>query len=84
MLVGIGAANRDPGRFPEPDQLDLGREDATGHLSFGHGIHRCVGAPLARAEAEIALRKVLTRFPGLRLAVPPSNWSGVPPAWYTG
>ncbi|WP_327392654.1 cytochrome P450 [Streptomyces sp. NBC_01186] len=73
VLVGIGAANRDPGRFPEPDQLDLGREDATGHLSFGHGIHRCVGAPLARAEAEIALRKVLTRFPGLRLAVPPEQ-----------
>jgi len=69
VQVAIGAANRDPARFPEPDQLDLGR-DATGHLGFGYGIHRCVGAPLARAEAEIALRKVLTRFPALRLAVP--------------
>jgi cytochrome P450 len=72
VQVAIGAANRDPARFPEPDHLDLGR-DATGHLSFGHGIHRCVGAPLARAEAEIALRKVLTRFPALRLAVPPEQ-----------
>ncbi|WP_425575942.1 cytochrome P450 family protein [Streptomyces axinellae] len=72
VLVGIGAANRDPARFTAPDRLDLAR-DATGHLSFGHGIHRCVGAPLARAEAEIALRKVLTRFPRLRLALPPAD-----------
>ncbi|MFB4425924.1 cytochrome P450 [Streptomyces sp. QL37] len=69
VLVALGAANRDPGRFPAPDQLDLDR-DATGHLSFGHGIHRCVGAPLAKAEAHIALRAILTRFPGIRLAVP--------------
>ncbi|MFJ9327188.1 cytochrome P450 [Streptomyces sp. NPDC101230] len=69
VLIAPGAANRDPGRFPHPDRLDLDR-DATGHLSFGHGIHRCPGAPLARAEAEIALRTLLTRFPGLRLAVP--------------
>ncbi|MEU9361200.1 cytochrome P450 [Streptomyces sp. NPDC048301] len=69
VLVALGAANRDPERFPSPDQLDANR-DAAGHLAFGHGIHRCVGAPLAKAEAEIALRAVLTRFPGLRLAVP--------------
>ncbi|WP_053846944.1 cytochrome P450 [Streptomyces sp. NRRL B-24085] len=69
LLVALGAANRDPVRFPSPDLLDLDR-DATAHLGFGHGIHRCVGAPLARAEAEIALRAVLTRFPGIRLAVP--------------
>jgi cytochrome P450 len=72
VLVALGAANRDPARFPSPDLLDLDR-DATGHLSFGHGIHRCVGASLAKAEAEIALRAVLTRFPGLRLAVPPDR-----------
>ncbi|WP_405699326.1 cytochrome P450 [Streptomyces sp. NBC_01383] len=72
VLVVLGAANRDPERFPSPDQLDAGR-DAAGHLAFGHGIHRCVGAPLAKAEAEIALRAVLTRFPGLRLAVPPDQ-----------
>ncbi|MFC4035792.1 cytochrome P450 [Streptomyces polygonati] len=69
VLVALGAANRDPQRFPAPDQLDLDRE-ATGHLAFGHGIHRCVGAPFARAEADIALRAILTRFPRLRLAVP--------------
>ncbi|QYA93162.1 cytochrome P450 [Streptomyces anulatus] len=68
VLVALGAANRDPERFPAPDRLDLDRE-ATGHLSFGHGIHRCVGAPLAKAEAEIALRAVLVRFPDIRLAV---------------
>lgn len=69
VLVALGAANRDPKRFPVPERLDLGRE-AAGHLAFGHGIHRCVGAPLAKAEAEIALRTVLTRFPDLHLAVP--------------
>lgn len=69
VLVALGAANRDPARFPSPDVLDLDR-DATAHLAFGYGIHRCVGAPLARAELEIALRAVLTRFPGIRLAVP--------------
>ncbi|MEU9530066.1 cytochrome P450 [[Kitasatospora] papulosa] len=72
VLVALGAANRDPERFPSPDQLDANR-DAAGHLAFGHGIHRCVGAPLAKAEAEISLRSVLTRFPGLRLAVPPDQ-----------
>ncbi|MEU3070547.1 cytochrome P450 [Streptomyces sp. NPDC006906] len=72
VLVALGAANRDPERFPSPDQLNANR-DAAGHLAFGHGIHRCVGAPLAKAEAEIALRAVLTRFPGLRLAVPPDQ-----------
>ncbi|MGW2115044.1 cytochrome P450 family protein [Streptomyces zhihengii] len=69
VLIALGAANRDPTRFPAPDQLDLNR-NATAHLAFGHGIHRCVGAPLAKAELEIALRAVLARFPGIRLAVP--------------
>lgn len=68
VQVALGAANRDPERFPAPDLLDLDR-DAAAHLSFGHGIHRCVGAPLAKAEAEIALQAVLTRFPGIRLSV---------------
>ncbi|WP_326668458.1 cytochrome P450 family protein [Streptomyces sp. NBC_01257] len=72
VLVALGAANRDPARFASPDLLDPDR-DAGAHLGFGHGIHRCVGAPLAKAEAEIALRAVLTRFPGIRLAVPPDR-----------
>ncbi|MFG2818519.1 cytochrome P450 [Kitasatospora sp. NPDC048365] len=69
VLIAPGAANRDPARFPEPDRLDLDR-DTTGHLAFGHGIHRCLGAPLARAEATVALRALLARFPAIRLAVP--------------
>ncbi|MFI9328960.1 cytochrome P450 [Kitasatospora sp. NPDC052868] len=69
VLIAPGAANRDPARFPDPDRLDLDR-DARGQLAFGHGIHRCLGAPLARAEGEIALRRIATRFPRLRLAVP--------------
>jgi cytochrome P450 len=69
VLITLGAANRDPKRFPAPDRLDLHR-DAIGHLAFGHGIHRCLGAPLARAEADIALRTILTRFPRIRLATP--------------
>ncbi|KOU86623.1 MULTISPECIES: cytochrome P450 family protein [Streptomyces] len=69
VLIAPGAANRDPARFACPDRLDLARE-ATSHLAFGHGIHRCLGAPLARAEGEIALRALLTRFPAIRLAVP--------------
>ncbi|MFD9243507.1 cytochrome P450 [Streptomyces sp. NPDC059556] len=69
VTVALGAANRDPARFPSPDHLDLDR-NAAAHLAFGHGMHRCVGAPLAKAEAEIALRALLTRFPGVRLAVP--------------
>ncbi|KPI14589.1 Peroxidase [Actinobacteria bacterium OK006] len=72
VMVTLGAANRDPERFPSPDQLNLDRE-AAGHLSFGHGIHRCVGAPLAKAEADIVLRAVLSRFPGIRLAVSPDQ-----------
>ncbi len=69
VLIAPGAANRDPDRFPAPDQLDLDR-GASGHLAFGHGIHRCLGAPLARAEGELALRAVISRFPDVRLAVP--------------
>ncbi|WP_067821769.1 cytochrome P450 family protein [Actinomadura kijaniata] len=67
--VALPAANRDPARFPDPDRLDVTR-DAGGHLAFGHGIHFCVGARLARLEAEIAFRHLLDRFPGLRLARP--------------
>ncbi|MCX4751211.1 cytochrome P450 [Kitasatospora sp. NBC_01287] len=69
VLIAPGAANRDPTRFSEPDQLDLDR-NANGHLAFGHGIHRCLGAPLARAEGELTFRAISRRFPQLRLAVP--------------
>jgi cytochrome P450 len=72
VLVSLGSANHDPSRFDEADRLDVGRP-AQGHLAFGHGIHYCVGAPLARLEGEIAFRKLLTRFPGLALGGEPQQ-----------
>ncbi|MER7989880.1 cytochrome P450 [Streptomyces noursei] len=68
VLVSPGGANRDPARFDEPDAVRLARSGPGGHLSFGHGPHHCLGAPLARAEARIAFEVLLARFPGLRLA----------------
>ncbi|MFF8788918.1 cytochrome P450 [Streptomyces sp. NPDC015125] len=72
VTLSIEAANRDPERFPDPDTLDLHRK-ATGHLAFGHGIHQCLGQQLARVEMRVALPALLTRFPTLRLAVPPEE-----------
>ncbi|HEY7199614.1 MAG TPA: cytochrome P450 [Candidatus Dormibacteraeota bacterium] len=70
-VVGIlAAANRDPEVFPDPDRLDLGR-DPNPHVAFGRGIHFCLGAPLARLEAQIALPMLLARFPALREAGTP-------------
>ena len=72
VFMATSSANRDPDRFPDPDRLDLSR-DTSGHLAFGHGIHYCLGAALARVEAEAALGGLLARFPGLSLAVPPEE-----------
>lgn len=75
----IGAANRDPARFTAPETLDIARESKR-HLAFGHGMHYCLGAPLARLEGEIALNSLLRRLPNLRLGVPESElvWRTVP------
>ena len=77
VVVGLAAANRDPSRFADPDRLDLARADNP-HLAFGHGIHRCLGAPLARAEAEIAIGMLLRQFPGLTLACPAEELTWLP------
>ena len=73
FVIGvIGAANRDPEVFEDPNTLDI-RRSGTSHLSFGRGIHYCLGAPLAELEASIALRALLGRFPSLRLDSEPSH-----------
>jgi cytochrome P450 len=68
VLVCLGSANRDPGRFPAPDVLDIGRGDGS-NLGLGHGVHYCLGAPLARLETRVAFETLLGRHPVLRLAV---------------
>ena len=70
LMLLLGAANRDPEAFDDPDVLDVSRE-RNPHLGFGRGIHHCLGAPLARMEAEVMLGKLLERFPNVRLAGTP-------------
>lgn len=70
VLVLVEGANFDPDAFPDPHTVDLGRENATAHLSFGGGRHYCPATALGRKHAELALEVLLERLPGLRLAVP--------------
>jgi cytochrome P450 len=70
IVLLIGAANRDPEVFADPDRLDLGRETQS-HISFGRGIHHCLGSPLARIEGQVAFRKLLERYSEIRLGGEP-------------
>jgi cytochrome P450 len=83
VLPVLVAANRDPRQYPEPEKFDITRQRADrgeGHVGFGHGIHYCLGAALARQEAEVALHELFDRFPRLALAVERSElaWAPVP------
>jgi len=75
VKLWLGAANRDPVQFPEPDEMDLGRADNR-HLAFGYGSHFCVGAALARLEGQVALATLVTRFPTLQLTDEPLAYHG--------
>ena len=66
VMIALLAANHDGDQFDEPDRLDITRKP-NAHLAFGHGIHYCIGAPLARLEAEIALGRLLARFESISL-----------------
>ncbi|WP_240805182.1 cytochrome P450 [Streptomyces sp. A1547] len=69
VLFCLASAHRDPARYPDPDRFDIGREDKA-HLALGHGLHYCLGAPLARLQITLALGALLDRLPGLRPARP--------------
>ena len=70
VMVLSGAANRDPGEFDHPDELRLDRRNGRQHIAFGHGIHTCAGAPLARAEANVSLQRLLDRIGDIRISEP--------------
>jgi cytochrome P450 len=72
VLVVLASADRDPARFSDPDKLDLARNEG-GNLALGHGIHFCLGAPLARMEGRIAFQRLFARHPDLRLAADPAD-----------
>jgi cytochrome P450 len=72
LTLGVGAANRDPAQFPDPDRLDVGRKPSR-HVAFGHGDHACAGMNVARMEARVAFGRLLARFPKIDLAGAPER-----------
>src|SRR5580698_10409039 len=77
LFMSLRGANRDPAAFPEPHRFDISRKDAP-HVAFGGGLHLCIGSPLARLEAQVAIQMLFERFPNLRLADP-----NMKPEWRT-
>ena len=75
LIFSLRGANRDPQAFPEPHRFDIARKDAP-HVAFGGGLHLCIGAPLARLEAQVAILSFFARFPNARLVEP-----GAKPQW---
>jgi cytochrome P450 len=73
IILSLGAANRDPAQFAEPERFDIGRDDPD-HLSFSQGIHYCLGAQLARMEAQCGILGLVQRFPKLKLASDRIQW----------
>jgi len=72
VAIGFGSANRDPAAFPNAEQFDIER-DWTSHLAFGGGVHYCLGAPLARVEAHVALNAMLDRYETIAPATRPGT-----------
>jgi cytochrome P450 len=72
VIISLAAATHDAARYANPELLDLERDEGR-HLAFGHGIHHCLGAPLARMEGHVALGSLLRAFPDVSLAVPISD-----------
>ncbi len=69
LVLWYGAANRDPGIFKDPHQMDITRDNVTKHLAFGHGPHKCLGNRIAQMQLQISLSKILERFPNI-------SWTG--------
>ena len=74
VLFNLPAANRDPAVVDDPDRLDITRDAPPPHVAFGHGVHHCLGAPLARMEMRIAFPALFQRFPKLRAVTPVADF----------